>query len=104
MEKEPQEEIKMPEELAESLKVLVGERPTSFKEEFVPNTAGYPQFKGTGPFGRTTAQEEFIKKKDPIEKKVRYEKNQIYILDLTDPEDSKKYSDIFKKIIFFILE
>jgi hypothetical protein len=94
MEKEP----KLPNELQNSLKILIGERPDSFKEEFEPNTTGYPQFKGTGFGGETTAQEEFIKKKDPVEQKVRYKDNKVFVFDLTDEKDSLEFSRILDEI------
>jgi hypothetical protein len=94
---DPIKDIEMPPDLVESLRIITGERPESFKKEFSPNTSIYPQFDGAGFMG-TSAQEEFIKSKDPIEKKIRFKENKTYVLDITKPEDNVRYSEVLDLI------
>jgi hypothetical protein len=93
----PIDGLNMPEELAESLRLITGERPTSFQKEFVPNTAIYPKFTGAA-FEGESAQQEFLKKKDPVEKRVRYKDNEIHILDLTDAKQRLEYTALVDTI------
>jgi hypothetical protein len=87
----------IPDDLLESLKIISGHRPDSFREEFEPNTATYPKFNGAGFMG-VSARDEFIKKKDPVEKKLKCTENKTYVLDLTKEDDNKKYSELLDKI------
>jgi len=88
---------KMPDELADALRVMVGERPDSFKNEFRPNTSSYPKFDGAG-FAGESAQEEFLKNKDPVEKKVKFLENSIFVLDLTNEAQKSKYAEVLDLI------
>lgn len=86
-----------PEELADSLRVITGERPESFQKEFVPNTSIYPKFEGAA-FGGESSQAEFLKKKDPVDKKIRFLDNQVKVFDLMDPKQELEYNVILDKI------
>ncbi len=90
--KELHEEL--PEDIQQALHVIVGNRPESFKQEFSPIQ---PQFDGAA-FGGKSAQQEFIKKKDPVEKKVRFTDNQIFVFDLTDKKNKEQYEKIMDQV------
>lgn len=87
----------LPPDIQEAIRVVSGGRPRSFEEEFQPNTEGYPQFKGAA-FGGSSAQEEFIKQKDPQEIRMRYTDNKCYAIDLATPEGTAKYEEIMKDV------
>jgi len=89
--------IPIPEDLAESLRIIIGERPESFQEEFKPNTSVYPRFDGAA-FGGESAQQEFLKAKDPVEKKVKYTNNRVKMFDLTDPAQELAYAELLDLI------
>ena len=86
-----------PEEIKEALNVIVGNRPKSFDEEFIPNPNAHPKFSGAA-FGGESSQKEFIKKKDPIEKGVKLTNNEIFLLDLTKDSDLLKYKEILNSV------
>lgn len=85
-----------PDDIKQALNVIVGNRPQSFVQEF-DQRFEKPEMNGTA-FGGTSAQQEFIKKKDPVEKLTRFVCNEIYVLDLTNPTDRKTYSQILDKV------
>ena len=89
--------IPIPPDLADSLRVITGERPESFQKEFIPNTSIYPKFDGAS-FGGESAQAEFLKKKDPVDKKIRFLDNQTRVFDITDPNQQIAYSKILDQI------
>jgi hypothetical protein len=91
-----QDNLTMPQDLYESLKAISGERPESFKREFVPNVEPYPGLKEY--LGRESAQEEFLKKKDPVEIKYKFVDNKTEVFDLTEPADSEKHSQLLNLI------
>ena len=86
-----------PDDIKEALNVIVGNRPKSFQEEFSEGVKIEPKMTGSA-FGGVSAQQEFIKKKDPIEKRIRFKSNEIYVLDLTNPIDKKTYSRILDTV------
>lgn len=90
-----------PDDIKQALNVLVGNRPDSFVREFGPKgpeqATPSANMAGAG-FGGSSAQDEFIKKKDPVERKVKLTKNKVYIFDLTNSEDRDKYEDIVDKV------
>lgn len=86
-----------PEDIREALTVIVGNRPKSFDEEFCANTQAAPKFNGAA-FAGKSSQEEFVKKKDPIEKYIKFENNQIFLLDITHSEDLEKYQQILDSV------
>lgn len=91
------DEKDFPEEIREALTVIVGNRPKSFDEEFTPNPQAAPNFKGAA-FAGKSSQEEFVKKKDPIEKFVKFTNNQIFLLDITQKSDLEKYEQILDSV------
>jgi hypothetical protein len=90
--KELHEEL--PEDIQQALHVIVGNRPESFKQEFSPIQ---PQFDGAA-FGGQSSQQEFIKKKDPVEKKLKFTDNQIFVFDLTDKKNKEQYEKIMDQV------
>lgn len=85
-----------PDDIKQALNVIVGNRPQSFIEEF-DRRLEKPEMNGSA-FGGTSAQQEFIKKKDPVEKVVRFAENEVYVLDLTSPADKKTYSKVLDTV------
>lgn len=90
-------EEEFPADVQEAMRVLSGGTPKSFAAEFSPNLDGYPQLKGAA-FGGASAQEEFIKKKDPVEIKIRFEDNQCYVVDLTTATGQATYATVMNLI------
>lgn len=86
-----------PDDIKDALNVIVGNRPQSFVQEFDKRFDSQPAMNGTA-FGGTSAQEEFIKKKDPVEKLVRFTSNEVHVLDLTNANDRKAYSAILDTV------
>jgi hypothetical protein len=86
-------EEEVPEDIKEALNVILGNKPKSFSEDFIEPVKAPPPFKGAG-FAGGSAQEEFVKKRDAVEKRVRFTENRIYILDLTSESDRQSYSEI----------
>ena len=84
-------------DIIEALNFVMGNRPSSFIEEFkLPDPK---EVIGEGAaMGGTSAQAEFIKKKDPVEVKTKLTKNKIYIFDLTNEPDKEKYEDILNRV------
>lgn len=87
----------LPDDIKDALNVIVGNRPRSFQDEFFGTRKEVPQMDGSA-FGGSSAQQEFIKKKDPIEKKIRLTENEVYVLDLTNPADRKTYTSILNLV------
>ena len=80
----------------------MGHKPTSFVQEFTgqvdpKNKVSKDQtFTGAG-FAGESAQQEFIKRKDPVEQKIKLTKNKIYVFDLTNKDDLDRYEQIIDK-------
>jgi len=82
-------EIKMPEPLLESLRVITGERPQSFKDEFQPNLDAYPYMQ-TG-----KKHQEVISKIEGKQKKAfALSNNKVHVFDITDSEQAHEYEQI----------
>jgi len=94
----------VPDEIKDALKVIVGNRPDSFIQEF-DNQSPEPQQKGLFSSISSsslpqdeTARDRFIKKGDRVREAFKLRDNRIYVLDLTSPQDLKKYSDLMDEI------
>lgn len=90
----PENIEELPEDIQQALNVIVGNRPDSFKQEF---SVPVPEFDGAA-FGGKSAQKEFIKKKDPVDKKVKFTNNQVFVLDLTDRKNKEQYEKILDQV------
>jgi hypothetical protein len=94
-EQDIEKELKeLPKDIQDALNVIVGNRPESFKEEF---SLPQPEFNGAA-FGGKSAQQEFIKKKDPVEKKLKFTNNQVFVFDLTDRKNKEQYEKILDQV------
>lgn len=92
LEKELEENL--PEDIKQALNVIVGNRPDSFKEEF---SVPVPEFTGAA-FAGKSSQKEFIKKKDPVEKKIKFTNNQVFVFDLTERKNKEQYEKILDEV------
>jgi len=81
------EAIDMPSDLLESLRVITGDRPESFKKEFEPNLDAYQHIKSG------TKHDEVLRKHES--KKVsKLTNNKVYVFDLTSEDDARQYAEV----------